>query len=101
MDKYRRNDDINDDLEVYNHKDVDLPPISSRSHKNTYIQGESDTDGEFEDRLNQAQAKLSPQECVLMNLILKGLSIRKASKQMKISQPMAYKYWNRIKEKLK
>lgn len=100
MDKYVRNDDANDDLGVYNHKD-DFQSISKRPVRNTYVRGHSNTDGEFKDRMDTAKAKLSLQEQKMMDLILEGVSIREAGKKLGISQQMASKYWQRIKQKLK
>lgn len=99
MDKYRREDDTNDDLGVYN-QDDSFDATSSRPMLNSYVVGKAYTDGDFKDRMQTAQSKLSPQEQVLMRFIILGLSIRKASKKMNISQQMASKYWKRIREKL-
>ena len=100
MDKYRRDDDVNDDLGVYNQQD-DFQGISSRPVRNTYERGRVETDGLFQDRVAHAQNELTEKEIELMILIMtKGLSIRAAAKEMGISQQMASKYWKRIKEKL-
>lgn len=103
MDKYRRNDDSNDDLDVYNQENYEGMSIKkSYNYKPILnVQGSTEADEECKDRVKEAMSKLSPQESKLMNLILSGKSIRKSSKLMGISQQMAQKYWERIKTKLK
>jgi len=101
MDKYRRNDDMNDELGVYNQENYEgltkldnqgspqqkLNVIGSRAKSNAVI---------------VKTALLSPKEKQLLKYIVeKGYSIRHSAKLMKISQQMASKYWKQIKEKMK
>jgi DNA-binding CsgD family transcriptional regulator len=105
MDKFVRNDDPNQEVDLYNH---DLYPgltvYSNRKsvRQNIKVKGRAKFEGEVLDKVEKATAKLTKQESILMNLVIEeSLSIRQASKRMNISQPMAQKYWNRIKIKLK
>ncbi len=105
LDKYRREDDVNDDLEVYNQNEsFDGLTIHSGHGVNQplRVKGTTAVNNEFEDRLDASKLKLSVRETELFELIMTGQvkSVRKAAKIMKISQQMASKYWSRIRAKL-
>ncbi len=100
MDKYRREDDPNDDLGAYNQNE-DLPVVSDRPNKRTYSIGVSADDGEFNDRLIRAKDRLTNQENKVFDLLTKRfLSISEVAVELEISQQMVSKYWKRIREKL-
>ncbi len=58
------------------------------------------TDHEFEKRLAQAEAKLTPVEDKIFKLVMKGYSIREAAEWADVSQQRAQQCWDNIREKL-
>lgn len=102
MDKYRRDDDMNDDLGAYTHEeDYSNLSIVKSDRSNLRVFGRRKVEGEFLDRLNKAKARLSAKERELMELIMnEGITISEASKRLGITQQVASKYWQRIKAKL-
>ena len=104
MDKYRRNDDTNDDLGSGRGETVDdLSIISGEStpHQQTKVHGpHSPADKEFNKRFGNYMRKLSPKQKALAKLVMSGYSIRGAAERMSISHQTAQEYWDIIREKL-
>lgn len=98
MDKYIRNDDANDDLEVYRGEEYPNMSISSHKHQNLNVRGPKE---EIEEKYGVRLGTLSDQEKKVLKLIMSGKSIRAAAKSMGIRQQTAQEYWNNIKEKMK
>jgi DNA-binding CsgD family transcriptional regulator len=103
MDKYMRNDDVN---EVYwiggqETEETPLTIFKSKTPHQRIKDGISDSnDKECIKTIRKALSKLSVQELALWNRIKRGQSLYKAAKLMGISKDTAKSYWDRIKEKL-
>jgi len=104
MDKYRRNDDTNDDSGSYRGETPDdLSIISGEStpHQQTKVHGPYSTaDKEWKTRYTSAMRKLSPKQKALAKLVMSGYSINSAAERMNIRQQTAQEYWDIIREKL-
>lgn len=97
MDKYTRNDDENDDNEVYRGETYPGLSISKAKHQELSVHGERE---EIEIKYGERYTTLSDRERHLLKLIMNGKSIRAAAKTMKITQQTAHGYWKNIKEKM-
>lgn len=103
MSKYVRNDDKNDDNEVYNQETYPGMTIFHRKspHQELRVFGKTEEEKDVLKKVTKAKQKLSKQEVILLALVCeKGYNLSKASRVMGISQPMASKYWSRIRAKL-
>lgn len=107
MDKYRRDDDMNDDLGAYNdQEDISGLSIVDQSgrgspHQQTKVYGKTPEERELMKRVRKAAQKLSDKEALVMGLVVhKGLSISQAARRLGISQPRAQKCWDNIRRKL-
>lgn len=101
MDKYRRNDDPNDDLEVYIQEDMHVIQSKTPNQNIREVGRNADSSIDCISNYNQAMLKLSKREKELWTRIQKGQSIRQAARLMGIRQQVAQTYWNRIKEKIR
>lgn len=99
MTKYIRNDDANDDNEVY--RGETYPGMSKSVHKHQEIFVHQKQREEIEIKYGTKYSLLSAQEKHLLELVMKGKSIRAAAKTMGIAQQTAQEYWDNIKEKMK
>jgi len=104
-DKYRREDDMNDDLGVYRGEDwASLTVVNSKGTGEQLIKviGKTKPELLLLERLNKATGKLSKREKEVLELVCyKGYSIRKAAKRLKIAQQTAQEYWNNVRKKMK
>lgn len=99
MDKYVRNDDMNDDSEGGRGETYPGLTHSRFKHQELTTIGIRE---EQEIKYGQKLSTLSPQEKLLFNLLTeKCLSIHKAAKRMRIARQTAQEYWNNIKDKMK
>lgn len=105
MSKYIRNDDMNDDNEVYRGEHYEGMTIfkgKGSGEQPLKVFGKNFEDKVLTNKVKSAILKLSPKERTLLKLICEeGYSIRAASKRMGIAQQTAQGYWINIKEKLK
>ena len=101
MDKYIRNDDVNDDNGVY--RGEKYPGLSLIHSKGTGEQPLHVIGSEAKSKeLKKKEKVLSAQEKRLVRYVVeKGYSLRHAAKLMKIAQQTAHEYWKNIKEKMK
>lgn len=108
MDKYRRNDDTNDDLGVYNQDEPiyeHLTVVDNKGraspHQRLRVFGRTEEETELLARVEKHKQGLSLRERELLSFVItKGFSLSAAARRMGISQPMASKYWKQIKEKM-
>ena len=105
MDKYLRNDDKNDDLEVYKgetYEGMSIIKPQGAIKQNLRVFGHTEEENELLERVEKKKSLLSPRQLKLLNLVVnEGCSIRHAAKRMKITQQAASGYWKIIKEKMK